>query len=68
MKRTWLILGAAALALLALAGLNRNQPTALAATEGFRVSARTGAPSGAAYAFVAAESPDIAFAFTPSLP
>lgn len=69
MKRTWLILGAAALALLALAGLDRNQPTArAAATEGFQVSPRSGTPTGPAHAFVAAESPDGVFAFTPSVP
>ena len=40
----------------------------LAATEGFRVSQRTGTPTGSAHAFVTAESPDAVFAFRPSVP
>jgi len=38
------------------------------APDGFATSMRTGAPQGPAFAFVAAESPPQAFAFSPSLP
>lgn len=68
MNRTLPIVAAASLALSSLVAVCAVQPAERPATSGFRTSLQSGTPTGPALALVAAESPDKAFAFSPSQP